>query len=59
MAPVAISMTLAPSVTADLRRTRIHTNSAQIHKTGKDHDPEVHAIDYVTTIELREPALYT
>ena len=54
--PVATSMTLIPSAAADFRRTQTHTKRAKVHKAGEDHDPGVHAIDYVATIELGEPA---
>ena len=55
--PVAISTTLAQSTAARLGRTRIHTHGGKVHEAGERGDPEVLAVDDVTTVKLDKPAL--
>ena len=34
----------------------MHTQRAEVNEAGEGDDPKSHRVDYVTTIELEEPA---
>ena len=37
-----------------LRRFRVRTDRNEVHQAGEGDDPELHGVNYVATIELRE-----
>ena len=57
--PVPTVMALTQGVAASLGRTRIHTHSSKVHEEWEGGDPEVLAVDDVTTAKLDKPALDT
>jgi len=36
------------------RELKIRTHRGKVHEAGEGHDPEVHGVDHVTTVELEE-----
>ena len=57
--PITIMFTLALIAAASFRRDRIRTQRAKVHEAGKGDGPDIHGVNYITTIELEEPTLDT
>ena len=49
---MATSVALADNFAAGLGRTRAHTKRGEVHQTRESHNPVVHGVDDVTSIEL-------